>query len=142
MRISGAFVTLALTAGGGLLASGCGAATAAAPQRAAATSAVANGAARAKPALQRVTIVGNDSFRFVPSVVHLHVGRARITLKDSGAYPHNIVIPALGVTSASVTGDPGGTEVVFTVNFNHKGRYAFFCEYHRSAGMVGTFVVS
>lgn len=92
--------------------------------------------------VQHVTIVGNDHLRFVPSAVHLHPGSVRITLKDTGAYPHNIVIPALRFTSQSVTGDPGGTVASFTVDFAHKGRYRFFCAYHQSAGMVGTFVVS
>lgn len=92
--------------------------------------------------VQHVTIVGNDQLRFVPSTVHLHAGKVRITLKDSGAYPHNLVIPALKFTSQSVTGDPGGTVVAFTVDFPHKGRYRFYCAYHQSAGMVGTFIVS
>lgn len=107
----------------------CGAAAASAPDT-----------GRAK--VQSVTIVGNSRLRFSPSVVHVHVGKVRVTLKDSGAYPHNIVIPKLKVDSPSVTGDPGGTEVTFTVDFRHPGRYAFHCEYHASAGMVGTFVVS
>lgn len=92
--------------------------------------------------LQHVTIVGNDHLRFVPSTVHLHPGEVRITLKDSGAYPHNLVIPALKFTSQSVTGDPGGTVVSFTVDFSHQGRYRFYCAYHQSAGMVGAFVVA
>ena len=74
--------------------------------------------------------------------VHLHTGTVRITLKDSGAYPHNIVIPALHVTSPSVTGTPGGAQVSFTVTFSHAGSYPFQCQYHASAGMAGTFVVS
>jgi plastocyanin len=64
----------------------------------------------------------------------------RITLKDMGAYPHNIVIPGLEVTSATVTGDPGGAQVSFTVTFAHAGRYSFHCQYHASAGMTGVFV--
>lgn len=91
---------------------------------------------------QQVTIVGNSSLRFAPMQVHLHTGTVRITLKDSGAYPHNIVIPALHVTSPTVTGDPGGAEASFTVTFTHTGRYSFRCQYHASAGMTGTFVIS
>jgi plastocyanin len=98
--------------------------------------------AKAQADLPHVTIVGNDRLRFVPSVVRVHVGKVRITLRDSGAYPHNIVIPALKVTTPSVTGDPGGTVTTVTVDFRHKGRYRFYCQYHQSAGMVGTFVVS
>lgn len=91
---------------------------------------------------QRVTIVGSNALRFAPMAVHLHTGKVRITLRDSGAYPHNIVIPALHVTSATVTGDPGGGQTSFTVTFAHPGRYAFRCQYHASAGMTGVFVVS
>jgi len=91
---------------------------------------------------QQVTITGTNSLRFSPMTVHVHAGRVRITLMDMGAYPHNIVIPRLGVTSQTVTGDPGGGRVSFTVTFAHPGRYPFHCQYHASSGMVGVFVVS
>ena len=78
----------------------------------------------------------------MPMTVHVHTGKVRITLKDMGAYPHDIVIPELKVTSRTVTGDPGGAQVTFTVNFAHAGRYPFHCQYHASSGMVGVFVVS
>jgi plastocyanin len=91
---------------------------------------------------QRVTITGNSALRFAPMTVRLHTGTVRITLKDSGAYPHNIVIPALHVTSPTVTGDPGGAQTSFTVTFRHPGSYAFDCQYHASAGMTGMFLVS
>jgi len=91
---------------------------------------------------QAVTITGNSALRFSPMTVHVHTGKVRITLKDMGAYPHNIVVPSLKVTSATVTGDPGGLQKTFTVTFPHPGRYAFRCQYHASSGMVGVFVVS
>ncbi len=91
---------------------------------------------------QQARIVGNNSLRFAPMTVRLHTGKVRITLTDSGAYPHNIVIPALHVTSPTVTGDPGGTRVSFTVTFRRAGRYRFYCQYHASAGMTGVFLVS
>lgn len=94
------------------------------------------------PAAQHVTITGNDSLRFAPMMVRLHTGTVRITLKDSGAYPHDLVIPALHVTSPTVTGAPGSTQVSFTITFTRPGRYAFHCRYHASVGMAGTFVVS
>ncbi len=102
----------------------------------------ASGGPAAAAASQHVTIMGNSSLRFSPMTVHVRTGAVRITLKDMGAYPHNIVIPALGVTSKTVTGDPGSDEVTFTVTFKHQGRYPFHCQYHQSAGMVGVFVVS
>jgi plastocyanin len=91
---------------------------------------------------QAVTITGNSALRFSPMTVRVHTGKVRITLKDMGAYPHNIVIPSLKVTSATVTGDPGGLQKTFTVTFPHPGRYTFKCQYHASSGMVGVFVVS
>jgi plastocyanin len=106
------------------------------------TAAPAGPPARAAAAGQQVTIVGNNSLRFAPMVVRLHTGTVRITLMDMGAYPHNVVIPALGITSPTVTGDPGGTQVSFSVTFTRPGSYPFHCQYHQSAGMTGTFVVS
>ena len=107
-----------------------------------ATGTAAGPASRTAGAGQQVTITGTDALRFGPMTVRLHTGTVRITLADAGAYPHNVVIPALGVTSPTVTGDPGGTRVSFTVTFTRPGRYAFRCQYHASAGMTGTFVVS
>jgi plastocyanin len=92
--------------------------------------------------LQRVTIEGTNSLRFAPMTVHVHTGTVRITLKDTGAYPHDIVIPGLKTASPTVTGDPGGTTARFAVKFAHAGRYPFHCRYHQSAGMTGVFVVS
>lgn len=106
------------------------------------TAAPAGPPARASAAGQQVTLVGNNSLRFAPMVVRLHTGTVRITLMDMGAYPHNVVIPALGITSPTVTGDPGGTQVSFSVTFTRPGSYPFHCQYHQSADMTGTFVVS
>ena len=102
----------------------------------------AAGPAPSTAAGQRVTIMGTNSLRFMPATVHVRTGTVRITLMDMGAYPHNIVIPSLKVTSATVTGDPGGGTVTFTVTFRHPGSYPFYCQYHQSAGMTGMFVVS
>jgi plastocyanin len=102
-------------------------------------------AASASPAprgSQHITIEGTSGLKFTPMTIPVHAGKVSITLKDMGAYPHNVVIPALGVTSKTVTGDPGAGSVSFTVTFKHRGRYAFHCQYHQSAGMVGVFVVS
>ncbi len=107
------------------LVSGCGSAGPAAP-----------------PADARVQITGNDMLRFVPSELHLAVGTSRIELVDTGAYPHNLRIPAIGFTSPTVTGDPGGGSVNFAVTFSKPGTYRFYCTYHQSAGMVGTIVVA
>jgi hypothetical protein len=76
-----------------------------------ATHAPATHAPASSTAGQQVTITGTNALRFMPMTVHVHAGKVRITLKDMGAYPHNIVIPRLGVSSPSVTGDPGGEQV-------------------------------
>ena len=100
-------------------------------------------ASRSAPAAeQHVTISGTSGLRFQPMTVRVHAGAVKVTLRDMGAYPHDIVIPALGVTPATVTGDPGSGSVSFTVRFQRAGRYRFHCQYHASAGMVGVFVVS
>ena len=106
------------------------------------TSPSSSGSGHAAAAAQHVTITGNSMLRFAPMSVHVHTGAVRITLQDSGAYPHNLVIPALHVSSPTVTGAPGGSRISFTVTFTHPGRYAFHCQYHASAGMAGAFVVS
>jgi len=107
-----------------------------------ATSAPATSAPAGSASGQQVTITGTSALRFSPMTVHVHAGKVQVTLMDMGAYPHNIVIPKLGVTSRTVTGDPGGDRVAFTVTFAHPGRYPFHCQYHASSGMVGVFVVS
>ncbi len=91
---------------------------------------------------QHIVITGTDALRFQPMTVRVHTGKVRITLKNMGAYPHNIVVPSLKVRSATVTGDPGAGPVSFTVTFGHPGHYRFYCQYHQSAGMTGVFVVS
>ncbi len=75
-------------------------------------------------------------------MVRVHAGKVQITLKDMGSYPHNVVIPELNFTSATVTGGPGGSTTSFTVNFSKPGSYPFHCQYHASAGMTGMFMVS
>ncbi len=131
--ITGAVLALALAAGGS---------TAAAFAGRGSTAARAGAGSDHRPVVQHVTLAGTNSLRFSPSTVHVHVGAVRVALVDSGAYPHDIVVPSLHVTSPTVTGDPGGTRVSFTVRFPRAGRYPFHCQYHQSAGMVGVFVAS
>lgn len=142
-----------------LIVSGCSAASGASPAASAghtspassaagssssssAAGAGASSSAAGAGATQHIRIVANNNFRFAPSTVRVHTGKVRITLVDSGAYPHNLVIPAIGVNSATVSGDPGGTQISVTATFPHPGSYRFYCVYHQSAGMVGTFIVT
>jgi len=137
-RPAAAVAALALAA---VTAAGC-AASSAAPGSAGAPPGSAGQASPAAAGQQQVTIEANNSLRFAPMTVHIRTGPVRITLKDMGAYPHNLVIPGLKITSPTVTGSPGGTTARFTVTFPHRGRYPFHCQYHQSAGMAGMFVVS
>jgi plastocyanin len=92
--------------------------------------------------VQQVNIDATNMFRFMPATIQAHVGRLRIQLSDSGAYPHNISFPELHATSATVSGNPGEQTTTLTVSFAHPGTYTFVCTYHSSAGMTGQVVVS
>jgi plastocyanin len=141
---AGAIAALAAVAGCGSstpAATGAPASSSPASSSPAATSPAGSGSS-GSAASQQVTLTGTSGLRFMPMTVHVQAGPVRVTLKDMGAYPHNVVIPALGLTSKTVTGDPGSSSVSFTVTFKHPGHYAFHCQYHQSAGMVGVFVVS
>jgi plastocyanin len=98
-------------------------------------------AAAAGSQAQSVTIRTTDDFRFDPSTVTVHPGRIRLTLLDSGSYPHNISFPSLNTTSTSVSGSPGQTSTTLLLTVTRPGRYDFVCTYHSSAGMKGTLVV-
>ncbi|MGH3273471.1 MAG: plastocyanin/azurin family copper-binding protein [Streptosporangiaceae bacterium] len=144
MRVTGpvpSFLAACSMAAAVVLAGCGGSASLAASSSPAARSSATSGSAQLAGG-QNVTIVGTSGLMFSPRTVHVHSGVVQITLTDMGAYPHDIVIPALGVTSKTVTGDPGSGSVSFTVTFPHPGRYAFYCLYHQSAGMTGAFMVS
>jgi plastocyanin len=99
-------------------------------------------AAAGADGVQQVSIDTTNMFRFVPATVHMRVGKLRIAVSDSGAYPHNISFPDLHATSATVSGDPGRQKTTFTVTFTRPGTYRFVCTFHSSAGMTGQVVVS
>lgn len=91
--------------------------------------------------VQKITIHTNDQLRFSPMQLTVHTGRVQIMLENSGSYPHDMAIPSLHVKSASVSGDPGSQDAKLTVNFPKAGKYRFSCDYHSTAGMVGTITV-
>lgn len=140
-RRAAALVAVAPILALGLAACG-GSATAGSSGASSSSAASAASSGGSAAAVASVRIVGNNALRFVPMRVHVRVGRVRITLVDDGAYPHNVQVPSLGFTSPTVTGDPGQGQTTFTIDFPHPGTYAFRCQYHYTAGMVGTFVVS
>ena len=90
---------------------------------------------------QQITIDATNMFRFDPPVIKAHPGTLKITLVDTGSYPHNLSVESLHVTSQTVTGELGDTKTTFTVRFAHPGTYDFVCTFHSSAGMRGQFIV-
>jgi plastocyanin len=92
-------------------------------------------------ASHRVTVSAGDDFRFGPAHLELAAGRDTIVLRDAGAYPHNISVPALHVTSKTVTGSLGEQSTTLRLTVDHPGTYRFLCTYHDQAGMTGTLVV-
>ena len=91
--------------------------------------------------VQRVSIATTDQFRFTPAEVTVKTGRIALTLTGTGSYPHNISVPDLHETSASVSGSPGQSSTTLMLTITTPGRYAFVCTYHSSAGMKGDLVV-
>ena len=62
-------------------------------------------------------------------------------LRDAGAYPHNLSIPDLRVTSTTVTGSLGKQSTTLRLTVSRPGTYRFICTYHSQAGMTGTLTV-
>lgn len=89
----------------------------------------------------RITINASDQLMFSPSTITTGIGTLTVTLANSGSYPHNLSVPALHVTSHTVSGGPGSTSTTVTLHFTKPGHYAFECIYHASAGMRGEFIV-
>lgn len=88
--------------------------------------------------VQRVTVTGDDSFRFSPATIYAKPGRIAISLHDSGSTPHDMVFRLFGAGVPNV--EAGKTRTaVFTVA--EPGTYAFSCSYHQDFGMTGKLVV-
>lgn len=77
-------------------------------------------------------------FRFQPATIAV-AGGNQLTLPfaNKGKEPHNITIPAIG---ADLDLQPGESiNVIFIPPAS--GPLEFFCKFHKSQGMVGTFQV-
>ena len=90
----------------------------------------------------KITLNTTDQLMFAPLTVTTGVGTLTVTLTNNGSYPHNLFVPALHVTSTTVSGGPGSTSTTVTLHFTRPGRYPFMCTYHASAGMRGQFIVT
>jgi plastocyanin len=95
------------------------------------------------PEPQGVVVVStDDDFRFTPDRLTVDRGEPlRIELRHTGSYPHNFAVPALHLTSDTVSGDFGQSTTRFTVDTSRAGTYRFICTFHDEAGMTGRLVV-
>lgn len=85
----------------------------------------------------REIVVEGDEYMFSPKAISLTKGETvKITFKNMGKLPHNLVITELGVSTKTIAG--GQTDSV-TVTANKTGMYSFFCSVanHRQLGMEG-----
>ena len=85
--------------------------------------------------------VSGSEFSFSPAGINVKAGeRVKITFRNIGQAPHNLVLEGLGITTKTING--GQTDTVeFTAP--SAGTHAFFCSVpgHRSAGMEGSLKV-
>ena len=89
-------------------------------------------------AAQVATVVSNDQIEFEPATVNAKVGTLKLTHRNGGSIPHNLVFEdkALGGTEVLT----GGKEEVLTLTFDKPGTYDFVCTIH--SGQDGEVVVS
>ena len=88
------------------------------------------------------TVTGTDAFRFTPSRITVPAGDVTLRLLASGSYPHNISVPSLHLTSATVGTAPGSPRTAeLRLHDLRPGTYRFVCTFHSQAGMTGELVV-
>lgn len=89
----------------------------------------------------RTIAVSGSEFSFTPKEVRMKAGETIVLLfTNEGAYPHNLVIGDLGLTSATIQkGESTNLEVTAT----KPGTYKMHCGIgnHAEKGMVGTLIV-
>jgi plastocyanin len=89
----------------------------------------------------RTVAVTGSEFSFTPKEVRMKVGETVMFLfTNEGAYPHNLIIQELGLTSATVQKGES-TNLEFTAT--KPGTYKMHCGIgnHEAQGMVGTLIV-
>ncbi len=87
---------------------------------------------------QVATVISNDQIEFEPATVNAKVGTLRLTHRNGGSIPHNLVFgdDALGGTETLT----GGKEETLTLTLKEPGTYDFVCTIH--SGQDGKVVVS
>ena len=90
--------------------------------------------------ITEMSVVGTE-FSFNPASISVKAGeRVKITFRNDGGAPHNLILEGLGTGTKTIGG--GQTDIVeFTAPSS--GTYAFFCSIpgHRAAGMEGNLKV-
>ncbi|MHB1500455.1 MAG: cupredoxin domain-containing protein [Candidatus Dormibacteria bacterium] len=108
-----------------------------------------SGGCTAANAKSAVTVIANNSFKFVPASVCLKVGGA-ITWKNTGNLPHTTTdIASLAANPANAVLPKGATGwnhalqpgVPYSLKFTVAGTYKYFCIPHELLGMVGQITV-
>jgi plastocyanin len=76
-------------------------------------------------------------FQFSPTFIKVPSGTTSVTvtLQNNGTHPHTFTVPSASVDQLL---NPGQTATV-TVTIPSKGATTFFCRFHRSLGMQGSF---
>jgi plastocyanin len=88
-------------------------------------------------------VTATDAFRFTPARITAPSGDVTIRLVGTGSYPHNIAVPALHRTSATVGTAPGQqASTLLRLTGVRPGTYRFICTFHNKAGMTGELVVT
>jgi plastocyanin len=89
-----------------------------------------------------VSITVNDEFRFEPARVTVKAGDITLRLVASGSYPHNLALPEMHQTSATVGTSVGYQHTtLLRLHDVRPGVYRFLCTFHSKAGMTGELVV-
>jgi nitrosocyanin len=92
--------------------------------------------APANQATREITVSGNE-YSFVPSSLNLKKGETvKVTFKNVGALPHDLVVDELGLKTKVVKG--GDTDTV-TFTADKTGTFEMYCSVgnHRAQGMKG-----
>lgn len=89
--------------------------------------------------VQTITVTAGESMAFDPNVIAAHPGKLKITLKVTGATPHDLEIPSLNASTGQVVQDKTGT---IEVTLARPGRVDFDCSYHVKHGMTGYITVT
>ena len=86
--------------------------------------------------ITEISVVGSE-FSFNPASISIKAGeKVKITFRNNGRAPHNLIIDRVGVGTKTISG--GQTDIVeFTAPSS--GTYAFFCSVpgHKASGMEG-----